>query len=48
MHIDLDFGKVCKLSCPHCFKDNKELQHTIKNELSEEDLKIAILKLKKI
>ena len=49
LHLDLDFWKVCRLCCPHCFKRNNELQNlTDKKELSEEELKNAILKFKEL
>jgi len=53
LHLDVDFGKKCKLNCPHCFKNNKDLQRLdIKDislkELSEDDLKKIILKFKKL
>lgn len=48
LHLDVDFGKTCKLHCPHCFKSNSALQKAKKEELSFEELKDIILKFKEL
>jgi organic radical activating enzyme len=53
LHLDIDFGKKCKLSCPHCFKNNKTLEDlNLKElnlkELSNEDLKNIVLEFKNL
>ena len=52
LHLDIDFGKKCRLSCPHCFKNNIKLDDLNKDlhlkELSEEELRNIILELKSL
>jgi organic radical activating enzyme len=48
LHLDVDFGKTCRLHCAHCFKNNKELQHAKKEELSFDELKEIILNFKEL
>jgi len=48
LHLDIDFGNVCSLNCPHCFRKENKVDYGKRKLLDYDQLVKLILEAKKL